>query len=240
MPRRPRVITPGVAHHVTKRGNNRRSVLLSTRNRAFYPARLTHNDGTRILDYCLMTNHVHLVAILAEENSLARALGPTHSESTLYRNRSCEESGHVWQNRFFSCPLGESHLITALRYIELNSVRAGLAELAWEWPWSSARAHALPASMDPVLDPATPDCRGPWNHTEWREILAAGVSETDSYAIRPATLTGEPLGSTEFVVRLERETGRRLLARGRPLRSRESVSIGSATAAQTCWFAGKD
>jgi len=65
--------------------------------------------------------------------------------------------------------------------------------------------------MDPVLDPATPDCRGPWNHTERREILAAGVSETDSYAIRPATLTGEPLGSTEFVARLERETARRLL-----------------------------
>jgi len=139
MPRRPRVITPGVAHHVTKRGNNRRSVLLSTRDRAFYPARLTHNDGTRVLA-------------------------------------------------------------------------------------------------------ATPDCRGPWNHTEGREILPAGVSETDSYAIRPATLTGEPLGSTEFVARLERETARRLrvLARGRPRLSRESVSIGSATAAQTCWFAGKD
>jgi len=242
MPRRPRVIIGGVAHHVTQRGNNRRSVLLSTRDRAFYLARLTHNDGTRILGYCLMTNHVHLAAIPAEENSLARTLGPTHSESTLYRDRSCEESGHVWQNRFFSCPLGEWHLITALRYTELNSVRAGLAELAWEGPWSSARAHALPASMDPVLDPASPDCRGPPNHTEWREILVAFVSETDSYAIHPAPLTGEPLGSTEFVARLERETARRLrvLARGRPRLSRESVSIGSATAAQTCWFAGKD
>jgi putative transposase len=245
MPRRPRVIVPGVAHHVTQRGNNRRSVFLSRHDRTFYLARLTHNaalHGTRILGYCLMTNHVHLVAIPAEENSLARTLGPTHSEYALYRNRACEQSGHVWQNRFFSCPLGESHLITALRYIELNPVRAGLAELAWEWPWSSARAHAFPGSIDPVLDPASPECRGPWNHTEWREILAAGVSDTDSYAIRRATLTGEPLGSAEFVARLERETGRRLrvLARGRPRLPQESISIDSAAAAQACFFAGKD
>ena len=233
MPRRPRVMIPGVAHHVTQRGNPRRSVFLSRHDRAFYVARLTHHaalHGTRIPGYCRMTNHVPLVATPAEEDSRARTFGPTHSEYALYGNRSWEQRGHVWQNRFFSCPLGESPPMTALRSIERNRVRAGLAELAGEWPWSSARAHAFRGSMDPVLDPASPDCRCPWDHTEWREILAAGVSETDTCAIGGTTRTGEPLGSAEFVARLERETGRRwqLLARGRPRLPRGSVSVDFA------------
>jgi hypothetical protein len=83
----------------------------------------------------------------------ARTLRHAHSEYALARNRAGGRSGHLWQNRFFSCPLNFSHLIAALRYVDLNPVRAGLCLQAWDWPWSSASAHILEPAVDATLDP---------------------------------------------------------------------------------------
>src|ERR1035438_10199391 len=81
-----------------------------------------------------------------------------------------------WQNRFFSCPLDESHLMSALRYTDLNPVRAGLAHLPWDWPWSSARVHATEDACDPVLDPDWAEYCGQWDYRDWRETLLAVVA----------------------------------------------------------------
>jgi len=228
MPRRPRVIVPGVAHHVTQRGNNREPVFHSSDDRRFYlelVARHAADHGARVLGYCLMTNHVHVIAVPERRDSLARTLGCAHAEYALALNRSQGRSGHVWQNRFFSCPLEESHLLRALRYVELNPVRARLASAAAGWPWSSARAHTLDHVHDPVLDCRWVEYFGRWDYGEWEEILSAGISSGESDSIRRATHTGEPLGSREFVVALERQAGRRLrvMARGRPQKKPEVV-----------------
>src|SRR5437764_5697439 len=122
MPRRARVIVPGVAHHVTQRGNNRQQVFYSLDDRSLYLDLLTRHArryGTQILGYCLMTNHVHLVVVPEHENSLARSFGRTHAEYALALNQSEKRSGHLWQNRFFSCPLDASHLENAIQYVEL-------------------------------------------------------------------------------------------------------------------------
>ena len=105
------------------------------------------------------------------------------------------------------------HLENAMRYIELNPVRAGLAVMPWDWPWSSARAHSFEGARDLVLG-----CGGDWDYAGWKEGLLAGVSQPECDAIRRATYTGEPLGSSEFLGQLEQRAGRRLkvLARGRP------------------------
>ena len=233
VPRRPRVIIPGVAHHITQRGNNRQPVFLSNESRQFYLDLLVRNaarHGARILGYCLMDNHVHLAAIPDREDSLARTLGPTHSEFALFLNRAGDRSGHLWQNRFFSCPMDESHLVTALRYIELNPVRAGMAVCAWDWPWSSARAHAFDGVSDAVLDPGWEELIGRWDPAEWRDMLRCGVSDGESESLRRATLTGEPMGSREFVTSLERRTGRRLrvFGRGRPRKESHRDAVGLA------------
>ena len=221
MPRRPRVVLPGVAHHVTQRGNNREAVFHSSDDRRFYLdllARHAADNGARILGYCLMTNHIHLIGVPEREDSLARTLGSTHSEYALALNHAQGRSGHVWQNRFFSCPLGESHVLRALRYVELNPVRAGLASQPADWPWSSARAHTAERALDPVLDRRWVEYFGRWDYDEWREIVSAGTTEGESDSIRRATYAGEPFGSGKFVAALERQAGRRLrvLARGRP------------------------
>ena len=174
--------------------------------------------GARILGYCLMTNHVHLIAVPENQGSLARALGRAHSEYALALNRSTGRSGHIWQNRFFSCPLDEPHLYTAMRYIELNAVRANLVGEPWDWPWCSARALTVDSALDMVLDCRWKEYFGGWNFAEWKEILSAGMNEADLDAVRRATRTGEPLGSREFLVSLERRSGKllRVRERGRP------------------------
>ena len=231
MPRRPRVIIPGVPHHLTQRGNNRQPVFHGPGDCRRYLdllSLLAPRYGTRILGYCLMPNHVHLIAVPEQERSLARTLGRVHSEYALALNRERDCCGHVWQSRFFSCPMDGRHLLTAMSYVDLNPVRANLATAAWEWPWSSARAHTKDSAMDAVLDYRWAGHFGGWDFAEWREILAARMSEGESDAVRRATRTGEPLGSPEFVSGLERRTGRRLRvwARGRPKRPQGSEAGG--------------
>src|SRR5690242_6464762 len=91
VPRRPRIVFPGVAHHITQRGNNRQPVFFSSDDRRLYLDLLRHHavrGGTHLLGYCLMTNHVHLVAVPEREDSLARTLGPVHSDYALALNRT--------------------------------------------------------------------------------------------------------------------------------------------------------
>jgi putative transposase len=185
-----------------------------------------------------MTNHVHLVAVPEREDSLARALGCAHSEYALALNRAHGRSGHLWQNRFFSCLLDATHLLRALRYVELNPVRARMVAEPWGWLWSSARAHTLADVVDPLLDRRWEESVGRWDHAEWREILAAGMEGGEGDAVRRATYAGEPLGAEEFVTTTERQVGRRLrvLPRGRP--RKKKTGDGDQTPQQQRLLAG--
>jgi putative transposase len=223
MPRRARIVVAGVAHHVTQRGNNREQVFFSDKDYRKYLSLLdchASRAGTLVLGYCLMPNHIHLVVVPQTEDSLARTLGPLHSEYALAVNRTAGRSGHLWQNRFFSCPLDERHLLRALRYTDLNPMRAGLVTDPLAWHWSSARAHGDAGARDERLKAGWVDYFRSWDHNEWREVLEAEMAAAEVESIRLATLTGAPLGSTEFVADLENGAGRRLrvYARGRPRR----------------------
>ena len=144
MARLPRVVAIDVPHHVTQRGNARQVILADDSDRLTYLELLRqHSDqcGLALLGYCLMSNHVHLIAIPRATDSLAKALRQTHGRYAAYWNARQNSSGHVWQGRFYSCPLDEAHLWVALRYTELNPVRAGMVKAAESWPWSSAAAQ---------------------------------------------------------------------------------------------------
>ena len=117
MPRAARVVAEGVAHHITQRGNNRQDVFLVDEDRRFYLETLAEDCrrcGVGVLGYCLMTNHVHLVAVPERAGSFARALRRSHSRYGQRFNRQYGRSGHLWRNRFFSCALGRDHLLAAL------------------------------------------------------------------------------------------------------------------------------
>jgi REP-associated tyrosine transposase len=204
----------GVPVHVTQRGNRRHDVFFTDDDRQLYLSKLREYSTQyhlRLLGYCLMTNHVHLIAVPGRPNSLAKALGRAHHDYTRWLHIRRGWVGHLWQNRFFSCPLDAAHRWEALRYVELNPVRAGLVRRADDWPWSSARAHLAEASSDDerLLD-LTP-WRDRYGAARWREALESSVSDVALRdRIREATRTGRPLGSAEFVDSLECALKRRL------------------------------
>jgi len=108
MPRVARIIVSGYPHHITQRGNNRQDVFFVADDRRVYLTLLQEQAvkyDLSVQGWCLMDNHVHLIATPADEESLARAVGRTHFLYTQYINRFHGRSGHLWQNRFFSCPL---------------------------------------------------------------------------------------------------------------------------------------
>jgi putative transposase len=219
MARLARVVAADVPHHVTQRGNGRRFILASDTDRSVYLTLLRENiESCRVslLGYCLMSNHIHLVVVPRKAEGLARALRQTHGRYASYWNAVHGSSGHVWQGRYYSCPLDQAHLWEALRYTELNPIRAGLVAEAESWRWSSALAHCHKA-MDNGLLTMLP-WQDHWSEEAWREYLTAGEKESELAAIRRCTYTGRPLGTAEFIGALEKTMLRRLrlLKGGRP------------------------
>lgn len=225
MARFARVIALDVAHHVTQRGNGRQFILNHDADRQVYLDLLRENaarHNASLIGFCLMSNHVHLILVPGRADALAKALRHTHGRYAAYWNAKHHGSGHVWQGRYYSCPLDRPHLWEAPRYAELNPVRAGLVREAEEWGWSSAAAHCGTATGD--ARPAMKEWAGEWNVSSWRQYLRAGVNESQLAAVREYTHTGRPLGSQEFVRDLEQKTKRRLVPRkgGRPVLREDS------------------
>ncbi|MHC4203008.1 MAG: transposase [Planctomycetota bacterium] len=219
MPRLARAVAVGFAHHITQRGNNRQDVFFVDDDRRVYLKLLKEQAdkyALELIGYCLMSNHVHIIAIPKAEDSLARAIGRTHFRYTQYINRFHRRSGHLWQGRFYSCALDERHFWLAMRYIELNPVRARLCRKPWRYEWSSAAAHVDAKARSELLDLSR------WydmtSAAQWRTRLAEGVSDSDLGRLRSSTHTERPLGSDSFLSRLERLLGRRVcpLPVGRP------------------------
>ena len=151
MARFARVIAIEVAHHVTQRGNARQSILNSDADKEVYLSLLREKmeeHRASLIGYCLMSNHVHLVMVPHQADALATTLKHTHGRYAAYWNAKYRSSGHVWQGRYYSCPLDRPHLWEALRYTELNPVRAGLVAEAEAWIWSSAAVHCGAATAD--------------------------------------------------------------------------------------------
>jgi putative transposase len=174
-----------------------------------------------------MSNHVHLVAIPHKPDSLANAFKLLHGRYASYWNVAHAKSGHAWQGRFYSCPMDAAYLWEALRYTELNPVRAGMVEIAESWMWSSAAAHCGTAEPDTCL--SMESWRKVWSCKSWKEFLSVGQTNSQLAAIRQCTHTGRPLGSAEFIEQLERATSRQLAPRkgGRPAKTKINSNQGS-------------
>ncbi len=221
MSRTARVVVTGCPHHVTQRGNYRQPVFECDADRWRYLDLLNiaaAEGDIDVLAWCLMDNHVHLVVVPRNPESIARFLGLVNGRYAWEVHRRSGRSGHFWQGRFHSCPLDDSHFLAAVRYVELNPVRAGLVARAWDYPWSSARAHVLgvypePLHRTPLLEAETRD---------WKAFLDASSGDDMESAVRRSTAVGMPAGDTGFRDRLEQELGRPLRIRP-PWRPRKSA-----------------
>jgi putative transposase len=152
-----------------------------------------------------------------QPDSLSRTFHTVHMQYSRYFNSKRDAVGHLWQGRFFSCTLDERHVYAAIRYVELNPVRGGLAPSPEDYPWSSAKCH-ITGERNPVLSGR---CFLAETVTDWRRFLGMEPdAEAESKVIK-ATITGRPCGSEEFIKGIEGDLGRRLTPgpRGRPRKS---------------------
>jgi len=215
-----RVIAVGQPHHVTQRGNYGHDVFVTDGDHMVYLewlAECANRHGVRVWAYCLMRNHVHLVAVPERPSSLARCLAQLHMRHSQRLNRRTGQRGHLWQGRFYSSALDERHTWAAVRYAETNPVRAGEAGRAEEYRWSSAAAHCG-LRADPVLSGDFPPAGAV---ADWSVWLAEEETPELLREIRSSTHTGRPCGDREFVDGLEGQLGRVLAAKsvGRPKRA---------------------
>jgi len=208
MARMARVVIPGVPHHVTQRGNRRQKTFFSDADYLLYSkliAKAARGSGTDIWAYCLMPNHVHFVMVPVVESGLRDTFAEAHRQYTRHVNVRNSWQGHLWQERFHSCPMDDGYLFSAIRYVERNPVAAGLCEHPQDWRWSSAKAHLsgrndLLVNVQPMADRVS----------NWAEYLDMRPDDAEIDRISKNSRTGRPLGSDSFVSQLEALTGKKL------------------------------
>ena len=206
MARIARVIAPGFPHHITQRGNRRMPTFFRNEDYEAYLSLLAEWCRTcrvEVWAYCLMPNHVHLIAVPETPEGLRQAIGEAHRRYTRMINSRSGWSGHLWQGRFASFVMDESYLLAATRYVELNPVRAGLTADPFAWRWSSAAAHLAGQDDSLVKVAALLEMVG-----DWRQFLLESPANDMMNDLRKHERTGRPLGRESFLQRLENSLSR--------------------------------
>ncbi|MFO7626220.1 MAG: transposase [Candidatus Fermentibacteraceae bacterium] len=214
MARIARIVLANIPHHVTQRGNRRQKVFFREPDYSTYLTILTEFTGRCGVDiwaYCLMPNHVHIVAVPSDPGNLTRALGEAHRRYTCRINRREGWTGHLWQGRYASFPMDDAHLLLSARYIEQNPVRAGLCAMPEQWRWSSARHH-LGLESDPVISPS--DLLNTFTD-DWRGFLTLYAHSEEMNLLRRHEGSGRPLGDSIFLKLCESVSGMDLRPRRR-------------------------
>ncbi len=209
MARLARLVVPGLPHHVTQCGNRRQQTFSNDEDCTAYIELMADwcgERGVEVWAYCLMPNHVHLIAIPRSEDGLARAVGEAHRRYTRRINFREKWRGYLWQGRFASFVMDEPYLLAAAQYVELESSAGGFGE--------RCRAVALEqhkvalVGRDDRLVRVAPMLA---MIAGWRGFLDSALREEE---LREHGHTGYPLGNAAFVDRLERVVGRVLHPRG--------------------------
>jgi putative transposase len=225
MGRLPRLTADDLVYHALNRGNNRTDIFADDDDHQAFLVAMANTQkryAFRLLGYCLMTNHFHLLLRPGPGQSISRILQSLTIAHTWRYHRRHHTVGHVWQGRFKSPVVqGDEHLLTVLRYIEANPLRAGMVSDLSEYRWSSYQSHGL-GRPDHLLSPM-PELdalgRSPSERrARWRRKVQAAQGQDEIDRIRASLRTGKPLGRPEFVEATAQRLGINLNARprGRP------------------------
>ncbi len=216
MPRIARVVVAEVPYHVTQRGNYRQNIFEDDEDRAKYMElfmEYKEKHGLKLYAWCLMDNHVHFVIEPSTEKTLGLVFNGVNMRYSQYFNRKRGAYGHLWQGRYFSCALDSDHVYEALRYVELNPLRAGMISKIDGYKWSSAKMRITGKGKFPLDDVSA------YVEIEnWRAYLKEKAADEVLLSIRNCTKTGRPLGGAKFIKKIERLSGRTISfqKKGRP------------------------
>ncbi len=222
MARLPRYVIPDQPQHVILRGNNRAEIFCADEDYSFYLEKLKlacDKHGCSVHAYVLMTNHVHLLMTPHGEQSLGKAMQMLGRYYVQYYNYCYRRTGTLWEGRYKATLIdSETYLITCMRYIELNPVRAGMVTDPADYPWSSYRHNALGQASDLVVP--HPEYRriGDSDDTRqlaYRALFNHQLSENSITEIREATNKSWVLGNDRFKQRIQDQLGRRVEPKAR-------------------------
>jgi len=227
MPRKPRFYLPGVPAHIVQRGNDRQATFFGGGDYAAYLGWLREGadqHGCAVHAYVLMTNHVHLLATPRETDSISRLIQTVGRHYVTYVNHTYGKSGTLWEGRHKGCLISsDDYLLSCMRYIEMNPVRAGMVGHPRDYRWSSYRTNAS-AIESPLITPhALYDALGQTREQRthaYRELFRNALEPDEVHAIRSTVQTGTPLGNARFREQIERILQRKVgqPRRGRPIK----------------------
>lgn len=225
MARLSRYFLEGQPQHVIQRGNNREPIFAAEMDYLFYLGCLqdaVERYGCEIHAFVLMTNHVHLLVTPETEQSLPKILQSVGRRYVQYFNYTYKRTGTLWEGRYKATLIDSEHyLLTCMRYIELNPVRAGMVGHPGDYRWSSypfnsrgddnslVTAHSIYRRLG--RSAAT-------RQSAYRQLFRGHLAKEDVDAIREATNKAWVLGNERFQKKIEVLTGRRAAqqSRGRP------------------------
>lgn len=216
MPRIPRGQQGGHAYHVINRGNGRATVFHKPQDYEAFLSLLADakkRHRMKLLGFCLLPNHFHLVLELADQTALSQFMQWLLTSHVRRYHKHYGSSGHIWQGRFKSFPVQrDEHLMTVLRYVLQNPVRAGLSDTVHEWPWSSARRRQL-VDRSPVDE-----------ENRSQEQLESRLDEVQVATIRECLNRQRPFGQSEWQAETASKfgLGSTLRPRGRPRTKKKS------------------
>jgi len=228
MPRTARIVIPGYPHHVMQRGHNRQVTFIEDLDYLRYLTTLREQKSecrVKVLAWCLMTNHVHLLLMPEDATGLGRLMKRLAGRQTRHYNRLEGRSGTLWEGRYKSSVVQhEGYLRACCRYIELNPVRARMVARPEDYPWSSCRQR-LGLERASLLDTPDGDCVSgtpprAWD-ADWPAFLQAAILTSETTLIRSAVQRGQLTGDESFKDEVAALSGLRLERRGRG-RPRES------------------
>ncbi|MDD5412838.1 MAG: transposase [Methylobacter sp.] len=217
MARLPRMIIPGQLQHVLVRGNNRSEIFCCDADYRFYLEKLQaacKNHDYQVHVYVLMTNHIHLLMTPFSEVSLGKTLQMLGRYYVQYFNYCYQRTGTLWEGRYKATLIdSESYLLTCMRYIELNPVRAGMVADPADYPWSSYHFNAL-GRADDVVTPHFEFQRlnngDSKRQAAYRALFNQAISKTQISEIRNATNKAWALGDSRFKEQIQLQLARRV------------------------------
>jgi len=226
MPRKARILVPNCPHHIVQRGHNRKALFVSDEDKQYYLSNLKEwkkNLQVKLLAWCLMTNHIHLIVEPAEDAStLSELMKRINGRQTAYINRLEGRSGSLWEGRFKASPIqSENYLLRCYRYVELNPVQAGMVSLPEEYCWSSyqSRQNGLNGTMldgHPVFLSLGIDHESRVKH--YQAFVRQGISVSEAHFIKGSIKRNQLTGNDRFIDEIEQRVGFRVERRnpGRP------------------------
>lgn len=217
MARLPRFALPGQPQHVIVRGNNRSEIFCADADYQFYLEKLKLACDKHACDvhaYVLMTNHVHLLITPHEEQGLSKTLQMLGRYYVQYFNYSYRRTGTLWEGRYKATLIdSEAYLLTCMRYIELNPVRADMVKHPSEYPWSSYHYNAHGQPNDLVKPHPEYPRLGKTDEARqaaYRQLFKHHLSESSMVEIREATNKAWVLGNDRFKQRIQEQLERRV------------------------------